>query len=451
LRNHKSNNGDIMRPAMRATPLFFAFLLCAAATAAPPDTLRLFDDAPYPDVKIVALAPDTTHMLEGDRVSADAALRPAFPDSAIELARSKRADNGAALTLRWEQIWKSGIGMQMAPQDLRPYLARGTLAFDLKVDALDKGGLMIKVGCGPDCERQVPYVLPGRAAQGKGWQRVVLAMSCFVRDGDDFSQVAKPFTLEGTGSGQVSIANVAIAPGGTPNTACADWRTVAVTPAKLDEAWSIEWWLPRHQQKLADTKRMVDEGRSPQLIFIGDSITQGWEKEGAAVWQTYYARHNAIGLGFGGDRTENVLWRLQHGAVDGIDPKVAVLMFGTNNTGLRGDFPAVTLAGIRRNLEELQRRLPRTRILLVAIFPRDATPDSPLRRTNDAINAQLPTLADGKKVVFLDVNQAFLGEGGTLSKDIMPDLLHPNAAGYAIWAKAMAPALDRLMALPRLE
>lgn len=439
-----------MRLGSRHTPLLCALLVCGLAGAAPPATLRLFDDAPHRDVSILALAPDTTHTLEGDSVSADAALRTTFPGSAIELARSKRPDNGAALTLRWQQIWKSGIGLQIAPQDLRPYLARGTLAFDLKVDALEVGGINVKMGCGPGCERQVAYVLPGRAAQGHGWQRVVLALSCFVRDGDDFSQVSKPFTLEGTGSGQVSLANVAIAPGGTPNTACPDWRTVAVTPARLDEAWSIAWWLPRHEQKKADTQRMVAEGRSPQLVFIGDSITQGWEKEGAAVWQTYYARHNALGLGFGGDRTENVLWRLQHGAVDGIDPKVAVLMVGTNNTGLRGDFPANTVAGTRRNLDELQRRLPRTRILLVAIFPRDATPDSPLRRTNDAINAQLPKLADGNKVVFLDVNRAFLGEGGTLSKEIMPDLLHPNEAGYAIWARTMAPELDRLMALPRL-
>jgi len=439
-----------MRPAYTVLPLLVSFLLSAAASAALPAPVVLFDNASRPGVDILALAPDTTHLLDGEKVTADAALRTTFPDSAIELARSKRADGGAALALQWRQIWKSGVALQTAPQDLRPFLARGTLGFDLKVDALGAGGLVVKVGCGAGCERQVPYVLPGRAAQGKGWQRVVLALSCFARDGDDFSQVARPFALEGTGSGQVSIANVVIAPGGTPNTACPDWRTVAVTPARLDEAWSIDWWLPRHRQKLADAKQMVREARSPQLVFIGDSITQGWEKEGAPVWQERYARFDALDLGFGGDRTENVLWRLQNGAVDGLDPKVAVLMIGTNNTGLRGDFAASTVAGIRRTLDEIRHRLPRTRILLVAIFPRDATPESPLRRTNDAINAQLPALADGNRIVFLDVNGAFLTPDGTLSKAIMPDLLHPNEAGYAIWAKAMQPELDRLMALPRL-
>ncbi|MEM8514221.1 lysophospholipase L1-like esterase [Massilia sp. MP_M2] len=439
-----------MRPGLASLSILCSSLLCAAASAAPPAAVVLFDDVAQPGVEILALAPDTTHLLQGDMATAHAALRATFPGSAIELARSKRADGGAALTLQWRQIWKSGVALQSAPQDLRPFLAQGTLAFDLKVDTLAAGGLAVKVGCGDGCEREVPYVLAGRAAQGKGWQRVVLALSCFARDGDDFSQVARPFALEGTGSGQVSIANVAISPGGAPNTACADWRTVAVTPARLDEAWSIDWWLPRHRQKLDEAQRMVREGRSPQLVFIGDSITQGWEKEGARVWQAHYARFDALELGFGGDRTENVLWRLQNGAVDGLDPKVAVLMIGTNNTGLRGDFPASTLAGIRRNLDELRQRLPRTRILLVAIFPRDATPESPRRRMNDAINAQLPALADGDRIVLLDVNRALLTPDGTLSKTVMPDLLHPNEAGYAIWAKAMQPELERLIALPRL-
>jgi len=439
-----------MRPGPASLSILCSSLLCAAASAAPPAAVVLFDEVARPGVEILALAPDTTHLLAGDAVTAAAALRTTFPESAIELTRSKRADGGAALTLQWRQIWKSGVALQTAPQDLRPLLAQGTLGFDLKVDALDAGGLVVKIGCGPSCERQVPYVLPGRAAQGKGWQRVVLALSCFARDGDDFSQVVRPFALEGTGSGQVSIANVAIAAGGTPNTACPDWRTVAVTPARLDEAWSIDWWLPRHRQKLDDAQQMVREGRSPQLVFIGDSITQGWEKEGAPVWQTHYAKFDALDLGFGGDRTENVLWRLQNGAVDGLDPKVAVLMIGTNNTGLRSDFPASTVAGIRRNLDELRQRLPRTRIMLMAIFPRDAMPDSTLRRTNEAINAQLPALADGNRIVFVDVNRAFLTPDGLLANTIMPDLLHPNAAGYAIWAKAMQPELDRLMALPRL-
>ncbi|WP_306393475.1 GDSL-type esterase/lipase family protein [Telluria beijingensis] len=439
-----------MRRALAAIPLTLAFLPLSSTSAAPPPALVLFDGTPRPGIAVAALAPDSVHPLQGERVDADAGIRAKFPNGAIALARSDGPGGAPALTLRWKDIWKSGILLQGAPQDLRPYLARGTLAFDLKVDALAQGGIMFKVGCGEGCERHVSHVVPGRAAEGQGWRRVVLSMSCFARDGDDFKAVRRPFLLEGTGSGEVAIANVVFSQGGTPNTPCPDWRTVAVTPDMLNESWSISWWLPRHRQKLEDAKRMVAAGRGPQLVFIGDSITEGWGKDGAAVWQQYYARHDAMEFGFGGDRTENVLWRLEHGALDGLAPKVAVLMVGTNNTGRRSDFPAITAAGIARNIDEIKQRLPHTRILLLAIFPRDAAPDGPLRRINDAINARLPALADGRQVFFLDVNRALLRPDGTLSEDIMPDLLHPNAAGYAIWARAMQPELERLMALPPL-
>ncbi|TXG00162.1 GDSL-type esterase/lipase family protein [Massilia arenae] len=439
-----------MRAGLAALSLSIASMLPALVHAAPPVDLVLFDGAPRQGVTVAAIAPDTEHVLIGERVDADAGIRAKFPGSAIELARSAGQDGREALTLRWDRIWKSGVRLSGPSFDLRPYLAAGTLAFDLKVDALDKGGILFRVGCGDDCERHVSYVLPGRAAEGKGWQRIVLSMSCFARDGDDFGAVTRPFTLEGTGSGQVAIANVAFSQGGAPNTPCPDWRTVAVTPGTLNESWSTSWWLPRHRQKLEEARQMVAEGRSPQLVFIGDSITQGWEKEGAQVWQQHYARHHALALGFGGDRTENVLWRLRHGEVDGIDPKVAVLLIGTNNTGHRRDFPAITAAGIERNLDELKARLPRTRILLLAIFPRDAAADGPLRRLNEQVNARLPALADGRRVFFLDVNKAFLRTDGSLPANLMPDWLHPNEAGYAIWAKAMQPELDRLMALPRL-
>ena len=124
-------------------------------------------------------------------------------------------------------------------------------------------------------------------------------------------------------------------------------------------------------------------------------------------------------------------------------------MFGTNNTGHRQDPAALTAQGIKRNIDELRRRLPDTRILLLAIFPRGEDPGDPLRRLNAEINALLPGLADGRHVFFLDINQAFLDQDGRLPKDVMPDLLHPNGKGYAIWARAMQPELERLMALPR--
>jgi beta-glucosidase len=137
---------------------------------------------------------------------------------------------------------------------------------------------------------------------------------------------------------------------------------------------------------------------------------------------------------------------LLHGEVDGIAPKVAVLMFGTNNTGHRQEDPKTTAIGIKRNIDELQKRLPDTKILLLAIFPRGEKPDDQLRQINEKVNGIISGYADNKKIFFLNINQSFLEPDGTLSKDIMPDLLHPNEKGYEIWAKAMAPALQKLLA-----
>jgi len=225
-----------------------------------------------------------------------------------------------------------------------------------------------------------------------------------------------------------------------------DYHGSANTPEPLAEPWALSWWIPRHQEKLAELARRQDAGEPTGIVFLGDSITHNWEnQQGKAVWAQRYAAWHPLNLGFSGDRTENLLWRLQHGEVDGIAPKAAVLLIGTNNTGHRQDDPAITFAGIRRDLDELRQRLPRTRILLLAIFPRGAGPADEARRLNEQVNAMLPSLADGKQVFFLNLNQAFLGPDGTLSTEIMPDLLHPNARGYAIWADAMAPTLDALM------
>jgi beta-glucosidase len=215
---------------------------------------------------------------------------------------------------------------------------------------------------------------------------------------------------------------------------------LAVQPEVQTAAWAQSWWMPRHQEKLAAIKdQQVD------LLMIGDSITHGWENAGRQVWDQYYANRNAFNLGFSGDRTENVLWRLQHGAVDGIAPKLAVIMIGTNNTGHRQDKPEHTAAGVRAILDELQTRLPEMKILVLAIFPRGADANDNLRKINAATNEILAGFADDKRVFYLDINDRFLKDDGTLPKSIMPDLLHPNAEGYGMWAAAMEPTVERLL------
>jgi beta-glucosidase len=120
-------------------------------------------------------------------------------------------------------------------------------------------------------------------------------------------------------------------------------------------------------------------------------------------------------------------------------------MIGTNNTGHRAEAPELIFAGIKRDLQEIRKRLPKTKVLLLAIFPRGEKPDDGQRVNNEKVNAMLPKLADNKHVFFLNMNKAFLAPDGTLSKDIMPDLLHPNAEGYQIWQREMQPELDKLM------
>jgi lysophospholipase L1-like esterase len=215
----------------------------------------------------------------------------------------------------------------------------------------------------------------------------------------------------------------------------------AVTPEVQTAAWAVKWWQPRHDQKLADLKKL----EKVDLLMIGDSITHGWEGRGKQVWDQYYSKRNAFNIGFSGDRTENVLWRLQHGAAKGISPKLAVIMIGTNNTGHRQDPAEETAAGIKAIIAELQKQHPDTKILLLAIFPRGANTDDPLRKLNTAINKVIAGYADDRKVFFLDINSEFLDDDGTLPKSVMPDLLHPHEAGYATWAKAMEPTIAKLM------
>ncbi len=235
------------------------------------------------------------------------------------------------------------------------------------------------------------------------------------------------------------LATLLLTAGDVVAQTCPD-NAPALTPATLQEEWAVEWWMPRHEAKLEE------EGReTARLLFLGNSITHGWEKTGKEVWDENYAEYGGYNLGYSGDRTENVLWRLQHGEVDGIDPDVAILMIGTNNTGHRQDPPECTAKGIEMILGELNERLPDTKVLLLAIFPREASPEGELRQLNNKINERIEKFADEEQVFFLNINETFLDDEGVLSEDIMPDFLHPNEYGYKLWAEAMGPALMELL------
>jgi lysophospholipase L1-like esterase len=426
---------------MKKHAMLSLVLSVSAAAGAAQNGLAVYSGKPLDGFHVTVADFEAQATLAGDSAVVPKPAQPRVPESSVSVGKS-----GKGLTLEWNKAWYSSLRIEGGkPVDLRPYAAHGVLALDVKVDELAHGGISFKINCGQNCERQIPYLVPGRALAGKGWQHLVFSMSCFVREGDDFGAVGQPFALDGSGTGRVSVAGVKFQMKGKPNASCPDYRTVSVTPDMLNESWSIEWWLPRHLVKLEEVKALRKNQLESEIVFIGDSITQGWEKDGAPVWDRYYKKYHALDLGFGGDRTENVLWRLQHGEVDGIHPKVAVLMFGTNNTGHRQENPKTTAAGIKRNIEELQKRLPDTKILLLAVFPRGENANEPARQINEGINAIIASFADNRKISFLNINQQFLQADGTLSRDIMPDLLHPNEKGYEIWAKAMEPTLQKLL------
>ncbi len=205
--------------------------------------------------------------------------------------------------------------------------------------------------------------------------------------------------------------------------------------------WAVRWWMPRHQSKLAE-KSNLD---ACQLVWIGDSITHGWDNTGKEIWDAKYAKYQPLNLGFSGDRTEQVLWRLNHGAVDGISPKVAVIMIGTNNAGHRTDPANETAAGVEAIIKELRTRLPKSKLLLLGIFPRGANSDDPLRKLNRITNELISKLGDNKQVYFFDIGEKFLNADGTMPTDIMPDLLHPNKKGYEIWSESIDKKLQELM------
>lgn len=218
-----------------------------------------------------------------------------------------------------------------------------------------------------------------------------------------------------------------------------------VVPVTQDRSWPQYDWQKRHELTSAAVKRT-----KPQILFIGDSITHFFGGEqfdsyalrGQQTWGEFYAPRNAGNLGFGWDRTENVLWRLQHGAIDGIAPKLVVMMIGTNNTG-NCSAPDIA-AGIEAIVLELEKHLPQSKILLLGVFPRGEKP-SPQRDKIAEINQGIAKLDGTHHVIYLDIGPKFLTPEGLITKDIMPDFLHPNEKGYRIWAEAIEPTVKKLM------
>ncbi len=196
-------------------------------------------------------------------------------------------------------------------------------------------------------------------------------------------------------------------------------------------------WMAHFQRSLDRTKK-----GNVDLIFDGDSITDFWMGAGKDVWTKNYGKLNAVDYGISGDRTENMLWRLDKGQVAGLRPKLVVMLIGTNNTN---DCTDVQIAeGITAVARAYQKLCPTAVILVPAVFPRADSPTDPTREKIKRINQIISKIGDGKKVVYVDFGNKFLLPDGTMNRDLMPDTLHPNAKGYEVWADAIRPEIEKV-------
>lgn len=195
----------------------------------------------------------------------------------------------------------------------------------------------------------------------------------------------------------------------------------------------------RFLQKHAE---FLERGKSPAgVLFLGDSITEGWGNA-PDVWNAAFGKYNPANFGIGGDNTSHVLWRIQNGELDVIRPKVVVLMIGTNNIVWHDAHQIAT--GTTAVVHAVREKLPESKILLLSIFPRMEKPTEEWRLKLKAANVEIAKLADDH-IRYFELWDQFLTPDGTLSREIMPDFLHPNVKGYQIWADAMGPVLGEMM------
>ena len=215
-----------------------------------------------------------------------------------------------------------------------------------------------------------------------------------------------------------------------------------ISVSSTQTAWAYEngdWQLRRH----ADFNEIARRG-DIDLVFLGDSITQRWGEAGREVWDKYYSRRKAANFGVDGDRTQHVLWRIEHGNFEGIHAKAIILLIGANNS-IAGNTAQEIADGVMAVVQKLREKVPESKILLLAIFPSGERPENPQRVKAVAANAIFQKVADGRMIHYLDIGDRFTNRDGTVSKEIMHDFVHLSPSGYGLWAEAIEPVLRDLM------
>ena len=195
-------------------------------------------------------------------------------------------------------------------------------------------------------------------------------------------------------------------------------------------------WMERHESMNAK----VRQGKI-DLIYIGDSIVQRYEGVGKPVWDHYYAPRNALNLGISGDRTQHVIWRLDHGNIDGLNPKLAIVMIGQNNGG-HNTAPEIA-EGVTDVVKKIRNKLPNTKLLLLGIFQRREKP-TPERAVLAEANQIISKLADSS-ISYMDINSVYVRPDGTIQSSLMPDFEHPSELGFKRWAQAIETKVAEMM------
>ena len=214
------------------------------------------------------------------------------------------------------------------------------------------------------------------------------------------------------------------------------------------------------QNSMTAHAQLLDKARKGgiDIYFEGDSITRRWGAtdypELLANWKQNFFGWNAANFGWGADTTQNILWRLHNGELDGVNPKVIVLLAGTNNVGNR--VPADEAArvedvtrGLKAIVDTMRTKAPKATIILTGIFPRNDNID--VMRMINRINENLARLADGKSIRYLNINNSLADKNDLLVEGMMGDRLHPTLKGYQVWADALKPLFTELLGPPAKE
>ena len=220
--------------------------------------------------------------------------------------------------------------------------------------------------------------------------------------------------------------------------------TVYENPAATAVTREGEWWPERHQAVL---DKLVS---NPEMILIGDSIFHSLDNEDRQeVWTKYLDQYQTVNMGFSGDRTENVIWRLQNGSLENINPKLAVILIGTNNTDgnhfLSISTPDELAGGIWKICETVNQKLPDTKILLMGILPYGYTPNY-RNNINKATNELISKFPEkNPSIHYIDIGHVYLDGENKVMGSLMPDYLHPNPEGHLLMFQALEDEISRLM------